>query len=100
MYYWIAGVIVLALVVAFIAVLGKKEDLSDMSEEEFEAEAKRSSMIGAGVAELHKAFQPNRVKTYVEEKLRVREKSSYSGDKPHGPEDEEKPEKDENDAQN
>ncbi len=88
MYFWIAAVIVVALVLAFIAVLGKKEDLSDMTEEEFEAEAKRSSMIGAGVAELHKAFQPNRVKQYVEEKHRVREKKSFSGDKPHGPEDE------------
>jgi hypothetical protein len=93
MYYWIAGVTVVVLVVAFIAVLGAKEDMSDVSEEEFEAEAKRSSMIGAGVAELHKAFQPNRVKTYVEEKYRMREKMSYSGDKPHDPEDEEGPKK-------
>jgi hypothetical protein len=87
MYYWIAGVTVVVLVVAFIAVLGKKEDLSDMSEEEFEAEAKRSSMIGAGVAELHKAFQPNRVKQVVEEKIRAKEARSFSGDKPHGAED-------------
>jgi hypothetical protein len=93
MYYWIAGVTVVVLVVAFIAVLGAKEDMSDVSEEEFEAEAKRSSMIGAGVAELHKAFQPNRVKTYVEEKYRMREKMSNSGDKPHDPEDEEGPKK-------
>ena len=87
MYFWIAGAIVVGLVVAFILVLGAKEDLSDMSEEEFEAEAKRSSMIGAGVAELHKAFQPNRVKQVVEEKLRAKEVRSFSGDKPHGPED-------------
>ena len=87
MYFWIAGAIVVGLVVAFVLVLGAKEDLSDMSEEEFEAEAKRSSMIGAGVAELHKAFQPNRVKQVVEEKLRAKEVRSFSGDKPHGPED-------------
>jgi hypothetical protein len=88
MYFWIAAVIVVGLVVAFILVLGKKEDLSDMSEEEFEAEAKRSSMIGAGVAELHKAFQPNRVRTYVEEKNSVKIEKNFSGDKPHGPENE------------
>jgi ABC-type bacteriocin/lantibiotic exporter with double-glycine peptidase domain len=91
--FWIAAVVVVMLVVAFIAVLGAKEDLSDMSEEKFEAEAKRSSMIGAGVAELHKVFQPNRVKTFVEEKHRVKVEKSFSGDKPHGPEDEALPKK-------
>jgi hypothetical protein len=88
---WIWVVIIVVLVVAFLAVFGAKEDLSDMSEEEFEAEAKRSSMIGAGVAELHKAFQPNRVKQVVEEKLRAKEVRSFSGDKPNPEEDEELP---------
>jgi len=97
MYFWIAAVIVVGLVVAFLLVLGAKEEHPEMTEDEFKAEAKRSSMLGAGVAELHKAFQPNRVKTYVEEKYRVREKKTFSGDKPHGPENEKD---DENDAQN
>lgn len=85
MSFWIGLGVVVVLLVAFIAILGADESKEKMSEEEFEAEAKRGSMLGAGIAELHKVFQPNRVKPQVEEKRRVKEESSFSGDPPHHP---------------
>ena len=80
---WLGLIVVLGLIVAFIAVFGAEDRHAKMTEEEFEEEAKRNSMLGAGVVELQKAFQPHRVKQYVEEKHRVKEESSFSGDPPH-----------------
>jgi len=82
---WLWLVVLIGLIVAFITIFGAEDRHAKMTEEEFEEEAKRSSAIGAGVVELHKVFQPNRVKQYVEEKNRVKEESSFSGDDPHGP---------------
>ena len=82
---WLWLVIVIGLFVAFIAIFGAEDRHAKMTEEEFEEEAKRSSAIGAGVVELHKVFQPNRVKQYVEEKNRVKQEKNISGDDPHGP---------------
>jgi hypothetical protein len=80
---WIGIVIVVAIVVAFIVTLGAKDRHSEMTEEEFEAEAKHASMMGAGVVELHKMFQPARVKQYVQEKQRAKQEMNISGDPPH-----------------
>ncbi|HLW97954.1 MAG TPA: hypothetical protein VKR82_04860 [Candidatus Acidoferrales bacterium] len=84
MSFWLGLIVVLALIVALIAIFGGEDRHAKMTEEEFEEEARRSSAIGAGVVELHKVFQPTRVKQYVEEKNRVKEESSFSGDPPHG----------------
>lgn len=78
---WVAAIVVIVL--AFIAIFGAEDRHAKMTEEEFEEEAKRSSAIGAGVVEMHKVFQPTRVKQYLEEKNRVKEESSFSGDRPH-----------------
>ena len=80
---WIEIGVVVAVLVALIITLGGKDRHSEMTEEEFEAEAKRVSMMGAGVVELHKAFQPNRVKQIVAERQRAKEEMNVSGDPPH-----------------
>jgi len=80
---WIEIGVVVAVLIALIVTLGGKDRHSEMTEEEFEAEAKRVSMMGAGVVELHKAFQPNRVKQIVEEKQRAKQEMNVSGDPPH-----------------
>ncbi len=85
MTWWMWLAVVAILVVVFIAILGAEDRHAKMTEEEFEEEAKRNSMIGAGIVELQKAFQPQRVKQYVEEKNRVKEESSFSGDPPPDP---------------
>jgi hypothetical protein len=74
--------IIVAVLVALIVTLGAKDRHSEMTEEEFEAEAKRISMLGSGVVELHKAFQPNRVKQIVAERQRAKEEMNVSGDPP------------------
>lgn len=83
--FWLVLLVIVGIVVALIGVLGAENRHAKMTEEEFEEEAKRNSAIGAGVLELQKAFQPNRVTQYVEEKQRVKEESSFSGDPPHEP---------------
>jgi hypothetical protein len=80
---WIEIGVVVAVLVALIVTLGGKDRHSEMSEEEFEAEAKRISMMGAGVVELHKMFQPNRVKQIVAERQRAKQEMNVSGDPPH-----------------
>jgi hypothetical protein len=79
---WLEIAVVIAVLVALIVTLGGKDRHSEMTEEEFEAEAKRISMLGAGVVELHKAFQPNRVKQIVAERQRAKEEMNASGAPP------------------
>ena len=80
---WLEIGVVIAVLIALVVTLGGKDRHSEMTEEEFEAEAKRISMMGAGVVELHKAFQPNRVKQIVAERQRAKEEMNVAGDLPH-----------------
>jgi hypothetical protein len=88
---WLEIGVIVAVLVALIVTLGGKDRHSEMTEEEFEAEAKRVSTMGAGVVELHKAFQPNRVKQIVAERQRAKEEMNVAGDPPHDDFDEEDP---------
>jgi hypothetical protein len=83
---WLEIGVVVAVLVALIVTLGGKDRHSEMTEEEFEAEAKRISMMGAGVVELHKMFQPNRVKQIVAERQRAKQEMNVSGDPPRNDE--------------
>lgn len=86
---WIEIGVIVAVLVALVITLGGKDRHSEMTEEEFEAEAKRISAMGAGVMELHKVFQPARVKQIVAERQRAKEEMNVSGDPPHEDGDEE-----------
>jgi len=78
--FWTA---VVAATVYGIAKAISGERYSKMSEEEFEAEAKRSSMIGAGVAGLQKVIDPSHRVEYVEEQQqRIEADDAESGDRP------------------
>jgi hypothetical protein len=88
---WIEIGVVVAVLIALVATLGAKDRHSEMTEEEFEAEAKRVSMMGAGVVELHKMFQPARVKQIVAERQRAKEEMNVSGDPPSDDESDEDP---------
>ena len=58
-------------------------DRKPMTEEEFEAEAKRSSTLGGAVGAFQKVFDPSHHVEYVEEqKQRVEAESEESGDRP------------------
>jgi hypothetical protein len=80
---YIIGIVVLAIIVYGIAKAVSGERYSEMTEKEFEAEAKRKSMIGAGVAEFQKVFDPSHHVEYIQEQeQRIEAKSAESGDRP------------------
>lgn len=78
----------IALAVVVLAIWGIVKSLSGdryskMTEEEFEAEAKRASLIGAGVIGLQKIIDPShRVEYVMEEKQRAEADGAESGDRP------------------
>lgn len=85
MSYLLGIAVVVVLLVAFLAVLGKDENKSEMTEQEFEEEARQASATRAAVTGLHKFFQPDRVTQIVEEQQRAKEKLVVSGDPPSDP---------------
>jgi ABC-type bacteriocin/lantibiotic exporter with double-glycine peptidase domain len=78
--FWIA---VLAAVVYGIVKAVSGDRYSEMTEKEFEEEAKRRSMIGAGVAEFQKVFDPSHHVEYIQEQdQRIEADGAESGDRP------------------
>lgn len=77
----IIAVLVAALFGLAIAVRGARYE--EMTEEEFEAEAKRSSRVGGALLEFQKAVDPSHKVEYVQSKEKHAEaESAESGDKP------------------
>ena len=61
MVYAILIAIFVALLVGVVIAASAKDRYAEMTEEEFRAEAERSSLLGAAVLGLHKFLQPKRV---------------------------------------
>ncbi len=84
--YAILGLVGLALFAGIIygIVKGASGDrYANMTEEEFEAEARRSSPIGAAVTGLQKIIDPGHRAEYVQEqKERIEADGAESGDRP------------------
>jgi len=82
MVYLIVGVIV-ALVLYAIAKAATGNRYANMTEEEFEREAKRSSKVGAAVIGFQKIIDPgHRVEYVQEQQQRIEAESAESGDRP------------------
>ena len=81
-----ATIVILAMIVAVVALIigvaAGKDRYAEMSEEEFEAEAKRVSPLGAAVMEMHKFLQPTRVEFMRKREKRVEGDSAESSDPP------------------
>jgi hypothetical protein len=77
----ILGILV-ALIALIVGITTGKDRYAEMSEEEFEAEAKRVSPLGAAVMGLHKFFQPKRVEYMMQRDKRVEGEQVVSGDPP------------------
>lgn len=74
---------VIVLIVYGIVKAASGDRYSKMTEEEFEAEAKRSSMMGSAVADFQKFVDPSHhVEHIQEQQLRVEADGSELGDKP------------------
>ena len=78
------GVFVIVLIAIVISVAGS-DRYSKMTEEEFEAEAERSSLLGAAMLATQKLIQPSRTQAMIEQKKRVEKDATAIGGEP--PED-------------
>ncbi len=74
--------LVVLLVVALLKLTIGPDRYAKMTEAEFEAEAKRSSPLGAGVLGLHKLLQPKRVEYLLQRDKHLEADSAESGDRP------------------
>jgi hypothetical protein len=80
---YFVGLALFVLVVYGILKAASGDDYEEMTEEEFEAEAKRSSHIGPALMTVQKMIDPNHHVEYVrEEKERIEADSAESGDRP------------------
>jgi hypothetical protein len=81
-YYLIAGAVFVGAIYGFTQ-LASGGRYAKMTEEEFEAEALRSSSMGAAMSAVQKIVDPSHRVEYVEQqKQRVEAEGSESGDKP------------------
>jgi hypothetical protein len=77
------GLLVFGLIVYGIVKAVSGDAYAEMTEEEFEAEAKRSSRMGPALMTLQKFFDANHHVEYVqEEKERAEADAAQSGDRP------------------
>lgn len=78
--------LILLLIVAIAALIFSmatgKNRYSEMTEEEFEAEAKRNSLSAAAVLGLQKVLEPNKVEYILQRDKRVEGEHADSGDRP------------------
>lgn len=78
-------VIVIALIIGVFAAVTGKSRYSDMSEEEFNKEAQRATMRGAGVAEFQRIVDPSHKVEYLQQRDKhVEAEKTDSGDRPPG----------------
>jgi hypothetical protein len=75
-------VILVVVVALIIGVTSGKDRYAEMSEEEFEAEAKRVSTLGAAIMGLQKVIEPKKVEYMMQRDKRVEGDQTVSGDPP------------------
>lgn len=80
------GILVFLLIVYGIVKAATGNPYSEMTEEEYEAEAKRGSLIGPAIMAVQKNVDPNHHVEYVQEQKESMEAvSTESGDRPDQP---------------
>lgn len=78
--YALVAALIIALIYGTVKIVSR---YSNMSEEEYEAEARRASGRGHLTGLLHKIFDPShRVECVQEQATRARAEENHSGDKP------------------
>jgi hypothetical protein len=80
---YIIGLVIVAAIIYGTVKFAAGDRYHKMTEEEFEAEAKRTSLMGAAVAGLQKTIDPSHRVQYVQEQQeRMEADGADSGDKP------------------
>lgn len=81
-----ATIVILAVLAAVVALIvgftAGKDRYAEISEEEFEAEAKRASLLGAAVMRLQKVLEPKHVEYMIQRDKKVEGDHSVAGDLP------------------
>jgi len=79
MVYVFLILLIAAIAAAIFTMLAGKDRYSEMTEEEFEAEAKRNSLPAAALLGLQKVLQPTRAEYILQRDKRVEGQHSESG---------------------
>ena len=82
MAFIVVALVALVLIGALIYVLGPPDRHQQMSEEEFEAEVKRGSYLGAAFIGLERVLRPHQIEQVVTQKQKVEKGISVAGDRP------------------
>jgi hypothetical protein len=84
MMVYLLGFVLLALLIAAVvyAITSSEDRYARMTEEEFEEDAKRTSMTGAGLLGLESIFDPKKAEFLLQQDKRVEGEQSPSGDRP------------------
>lgn len=82
MVYIVLIAIFVALLVGVAVAASTKNRYTQMTEEEFQAEAERSSLLGAAMLGLHQHLQQKRVEYVIQKDKHVEADRTASGDRP------------------
>lgn len=75
-------VLVAALLAGLVYALGSPGRYEQMTEAEFEEEARKKSLLAAGIVGLQKVLEPSKVEYVLEEQNRAKRDVTQSGDPP------------------
>jgi len=82
MAFIVVALVALFLIAVLVHVLGSPDKHAEMTEEEFEAEVKRGSLLGAAFMGVEKALRTKEIENVLVHKERVEKAYSVSGDPP------------------
>jgi hypothetical protein len=88
----IISLIALVPVGILVYLMGRPNRYGKMTDEEFEEDTKRGSLLGAVITGTERALRRREADYVIEQKLRIEKDATTSGDKPH-PENPESPTK-------
>jgi hypothetical protein len=80
--YALGMLVLLGVIWALIRAVTAKDRYAEMTEEEFEAEAKKVSAMGAGLQEFQRIVEGRRVEYMLQQDKHVEADEADSGDKP------------------
>ena len=79
-----AGILlILAVVWVLVRAVTAKDRYAEMTEAEFEAEAKKVSAVGAGLAEFQRIVEGRKVEYMLQQDKHIEAEETDSGDKPN-----------------
>lgn len=75
-------IVFVVVLIAIVVGVARSDRYSKMTEAEFEAEAERSSLVGAAMLATQNLIQPSRAQAMIEQKKRVENDVTAAGGEP------------------